>query len=71
MLFEIIDSFKAGTISAETAAQITDVARAIIDSAKVENQFIQLTGTNGSGFIPVIGEQIKDQKQIELAVISK
>lgn len=58
-LFRTMDNLEAGTITVETAAQITDVARAIIDSAKVENQFIQLTGTNGSGFIPVSGEPIK------------
>ena len=33
-LFKTIDGLVAGTISVETAAQITDVARAIIDSAK-------------------------------------
>lgn len=59
-----MDGLEAGTISVETAAQITDVARAIIDSAKVENEFVRLTGTNGSGFIPVIGEVEKDRKQI-------
>ena len=59
-----MDGLKAGTISPETAAQITDVAKAIIESAKVENEFIRLTGTNGSGFIPVVGGVVKDQKQI-------
>ena len=61
-LFETMDGLRAGTITAETAAQITDVARAIIDSAKVENEFVRLTGTNGSGFIA--GDVVKDQKQI-------
>ena len=63
-LFDTMDGLEAGTISVETAAQITDVARAIIDSAKVENEFVRLTGTVGSGFIPVIGDVAKDQKQI-------
>ena len=62
-LFRTIDGLEAGTITVETAAQITDVARAIIDSAKVENEFIKLTGTNGSGFIPVGGGSVKDVKQ--------
>ncbi|MBE7173252.1 MAG: hypothetical protein INR73_21945 [Williamsia sp.] len=57
-----MDGLEAGTISLETAAQITDVARAIIDCAKVENEFVKLTGTNDSGFIPVM--EGKDQKQI-------
>ena len=59
-----MDGLEAGTITVETAAQITDVARAIIESARVENEFVRLTGTNGSGFIPVIGEVVKDQKRI-------
>lgn len=59
-----MNGLEAGTISVETAAQITDVARAIIDSAKVENEFVRLTGTNGSGIIPVIEGKVKDPKQI-------
>ena len=53
-LFRTMDGLEAGTITVETAAQITDVARAIIESARVENEFVKLTGTNGSGFIPVL-----------------
>ncbi len=63
-LFRTIDGLEAGTMSHETAAQITDVARAIIDSARVENEFIKLTGTNGSGFIPVLEVAGKDQRKI-------
>ena len=41
-LFRTMDGLEADTISHETAAQITDVARAIIDSTKVE---INLSGS--------------------------
>ena len=63
-LFETIDGLKAGTITPEVAAQITDVAKTIIDSARVENEFVKLTGSAGSGFIPVSGNTTPDIKQI-------
>lgn len=37
----------------ETAAQITDVAKATIESARIENEFIRLTDTNGSAVFQV------------------
>ncbi len=63
-LFKTIDGLEAGTMSHETAAQITDVARAIIESARVENDFIRLTGSGGSGFMPVPAGLVDDQKKI-------
>ena len=63
-LFETIDGLNAGTISPEVAAQITDVAKTIIDSARVENEFVKLTGSAGSGFIPVSGNGQKGPKQL-------
>lgn len=36
----------------ERAKTIASVAQTIINSAKVECDFIELTGTRGSGFIP-------------------
>lgn len=40
----------------ERAKTISTVAQTIINSAKVECDFIELTGTKGSGFIPHDGE---------------
>ena len=38
----------------ERARAIAEVARVVIDSAKAETQFLEVTGhTEGSGFIPV------------------
>lgn len=51
-LFEVIKGLKSGEVSLEIAAQICDTAKVIIDSARVENEFIQLTELTGSGFIP-------------------
>lgn len=36
----------------ERAKAVAQVAQVLVDSAKVENEFIKLTGANGSGFIP-------------------
>lgn len=35
----------------ERAKAVAQVAQVIVDSAKAENDFIKLTGSNGSGFI--------------------
>lgn len=43
----------------DRAKAVADVAKVIVDSAKVENEHMKLTGTDGSGFIP------KEPKQIE------
>ncbi len=63
-LFKAMDGLEAGTMTIETAAQITDVAKTIIESAKVENEYVKLTGTAGSGFIPVSGQILKDPRQL-------
>lgn len=35
----------------ERAKTVASVAQVIVDSAKVENEFMKLTGSDGSGFI--------------------
>jgi hypothetical protein len=37
----------------ERAKAIVNVAQVIVDSAKAENTFLQITGGIGSGFIPM------------------
>ena len=39
------------------AKAIANVASAIVNSAKVENEYMKLTGAQGSGFIPAIEKQ--------------
>jgi hypothetical protein len=41
----------------ERAKAICEVAQVIVDSAKAENTFLQITGGTGSGFIPDAPEQ--------------
>lgn len=54
-LFETLEALKdeEKPMDIERAKAIADVARVIVDSAKVEVQFIEaIGGTHGSGFMP-------------------
>jgi hypothetical protein len=42
---------KEAPMDIDRAKAVAQVASVIIDSAKAENDFIKLTGSNGSGFI--------------------
>jgi hypothetical protein len=52
-LFEVIESLKDGEIEMDKAQTIADVAQVIINSAKVEVDFMKVVNGNGSGFIPI------------------
>jgi hypothetical protein len=52
-LFEVIEMLKDGVMEIEKAKAITDVAQTIINSAKVEVDFIKTVHGNGSDFIPM------------------
>lgn len=52
-LFETIDLLKSGKIDIDKAKAISDIGQVIINSAKVENEFIKNNGGDGSGFIPI------------------
>lgn len=43
---------KAMPMEIERAKAVAEVARAVIDTAKVECEFVKVTGVKGSGFIP-------------------
>lgn len=53
-LFETIEDLrdKDKPMEIERAKTIATVAQVIDNSAKVENEFIELTNSEGSGFIP-------------------
>jgi hypothetical protein len=51
-LFKTIEGLMDGSINTDTAVHVSDVAKTIIDSVRVENEFIQLTKSTGTGFIP-------------------
>jgi hypothetical protein len=52
-LFEVIEMLKDGDMEIDKAKAITDVAQTIINSAKVEVDFIKTVNGNGSDFIPM------------------
>lgn len=53
-LFEVIESLKDGDMEIEKAKTIADVAQVIINSAKIEVDYIKvIDGVCGTGFIPV------------------
>jgi hypothetical protein len=54
-LFEVIEMLKDGDkkMDIEKAKMISEVAQVIVNSAKVEVDFMRQAGGNGSGFIPV------------------
>lgn len=43
---------KAAPMEIDRAKAVAEVARAVIDTAKVEVEFVKATGAKGSGFIP-------------------
>lgn len=58
-LFETLEALKdkENPMEIDRAKAIAQVAGVIVESAKVECQFVELTGAKGSGFIPT--EQIE------------
>lgn len=60
-LFEVIEKLQDGDIEIERAMAIKDVAQTIVNSAKVEVDFLKLVPGNGSGFIPVENTKILDK----------
>ena len=52
-LFEIIEMLKEGDMELDKAKAIADIAQVIVNSAKVEVDFIKIVHGNGSGFIPL------------------
>jgi hypothetical protein len=65
-LFETLEALRdeEKPMDIERAKAIVGVAQVIVDSAKAENTFIQITGGKGSGFI---NEQLLPPVQPRLA----
>ncbi len=60
-LFETIEALKDPDkpMDLDRARAVADVARVVIDSAKVEVSFLNLTGARGTGFVPADEEKPK------------
>lgn len=51
-LFDLLDGVKGGTVDVEKAKTMVRVADSIIDTARVENEFLRATdNVRGTGFI--------------------
>lgn len=50
-LFATLEGIKAGSIDIEKAKQINEVAKTIVDTAKVEVDYLRVTGGGESSFI--------------------
>ncbi len=59
-LFETIEALKdkEAPMDITRARAISDVAQTIINSAKVECEFLALTGGQGTGFIPAPRDEV-------------
>lgn len=57
-LFETIEMLKDGDIELDKAKTIADLAQVVVNSAKVEVDFLKTVNGHGSGFIPL--EERKD-----------
>jgi len=65
-LFEVLERLKDGEIDIETAQTMADVSQVIINSAKIEVDFIKVVHGNGSGFIPLDNRGAYETKQITI-----
>jgi len=52
-LFEIIEILQDNDMELDKAKAIADIPQVIVNSAKVEVDFIKVVHGNGSGFIPL------------------
>ena len=57
-LFETLEALKDkdAPMQIERALAVAEVAQVIVNSAKVECEFVKLNGGHGSGFIPLLAE---------------
>lgn len=56
VLFDTLRGLKDGSVKPEQAKAINDVGQTLINSAKLEVDYLKATGANvGTGFIPVCG----------------
>lgn len=50
-LFDAMDKVSSGAMSLEQARQVSDLAQVIVNTAKVEVDYLRVTGGGESGFI--------------------
>lgn len=50
-MFDTLQALKAGTISVEQARAASEIGKVLIDSARVENEYLKISGGSESDFI--------------------
>lgn len=50
-MFDTLQALKAGTITVEQARAASDIGKVLIDSARVENEYLKISGNVKSEFI--------------------
>ncbi|MDP2432920.1 MAG: hypothetical protein Q8O33_12920 [Pseudomonadota bacterium] len=53
ILFDTLRKVKAGEMAPDQAKGVNDLAQTLINTAKVEVDFIRATGGSGTGFVPL------------------
>lgn len=56
-LFETLKGIKDGSIDLEKARAINEVSKTIIDTAKVEVDYLKVNGGGESAFVEAVGNQ--------------
>jgi hypothetical protein len=51
LLFDTIEGVKSGKLDIDRAKMIGELSQVMVNSAKVEVQYAQVTGQTGSGFL--------------------
>lgn len=63
-LFDAMDGIKAGTITIEQARQISDLSQVIVNTARVEVDYLRVTDGRSSPFLDNAGDQAALQNGI-------
>jgi hypothetical protein len=58
VLFETIASVRDGSMPLDRARTVSDLAQVMVNSAKVEVEFVKATSSDGSGFMEPAPEQL-------------
>lgn len=59
-MFDTLASLKKGEITVEQAKAMAEIGQTIVNSAKVEIEFVKTTGGTGSGFVPDVTPALPD-----------
>lgn len=69
-LFAVIDAVKAGSMDLEKAKTINDTAQVIVNSAKVEVDYLRaIESTTGSAFLGPVTEETDETRQLPNGVV--